>query len=645
MKNIFVVLLLALPHFTSAQFLEEFDLNPPNPQNFYGAENWAIFVHDRDNQYTLANALAHHGPNCEPPVHLSPADTYDTTHVVNDYEATCYSCKNHLMTSIRSDGYGLIHLVPNQMADFSQQEAVVRIDISTMDEAGTGRDWFSFQLSPYDDFNPLSVTEAAADLQGRSKNTLWIETGYTNGLRSFEVKFTDDNFNTRVLPIAGYEHLEDLISISKIQRTPFELRISQNSVKFGIQLPEDHPSGNEYYWWVDATTHYNTQSTDEQPINFAWTEAVVQFGHYSYNPRKNGLGIENTWHWDNAYIHPAKPFNIINTNARYADANSPTLYFDTPAPANAKLVFAAPDWELVGGNLALQFGNNPTWYTPTRKEASSYDCVPGSYCWNASYSFFEIDIPQGTAEVTFNGADNFAQNWMAKDVYILSPSVPAAPIALDICAILEGCYDASSGNMTNTLESMNLLPSNQPYNSEPWSYTGTETLNTTDVADWVLVSFRTGTAASTEIAKTAALLQRDGCIYFPDSDVLPSGFNTPVYIVVMHRNHIAAMTPQPVSIINNTLTYDFRTAQSYIVAGSYGQKQLASGDWCMFAGDINPSDIGGYDINGNDKSVWTTFNGLFSDYFPADLNQDGDVNGADKGVWLGNNGIFSAVPK
>ncbi len=221
------------------------------------------------------------------------------------------------------------------------------------------------------------------------------------------------------------------------------------------------------------------------------------------------------------------------------------------------------------------------------------------------------------------------------------------PVTLDICVFLEGVYDINSGAMGNTLQSMGVLSATQPYNASPWNYGGQEILTTgTGITDWVLVSLRTSTAKSSEIARAAGVLQTDGCIDFPNAaDILPLGFNTPVYIVVEHRNHMGVMSAQAVSVSNDVLAHDFRAAQSYATPGTYGQKQMEDGVWCLFAGDIDPNDANSYDINGSDKSIWQNQNGTFDAYLPADLNQDSDINGADKGIWQSNNGTFSAVPK
>ncbi len=224
-------------------------------------------------------------------------------------------------------------------------------------------------------------------------------------------------------------------------------------------------------------------------------------------------------------------------------------------------------------------------------------------------------------------------------------------IVPDLCVGIEGAYNSSTGIMNNNLRMRGFLPDKQPYNIEPWNYQGAEGLGWTsddypeNTVDWVLVSLRASMESNTQIGRAAAILQQDGCLYFPDGGVRLNSQVDSAYVVIQHRNHIAVMTPQPVAIVNNTLTHDFRLEDSYRDATSFGQKQLY-GDWVMFAGDCDQvSDLQGYDINGSDKALWISQNGNFAQYLSSDMNLDGDVNGADKGVWLNNNGISSRVPK
>lgn len=411
-------ILLCLSFFCStlvnaqSSFSASFDSAPDQPTSFYGADNWAFFLHSRNKevQYQPYTSIADHGPNCEPPIRLEPTDTYDTTHLVQTYEDMVYVCRNHLMTNIRSDGYGLINLMPNQLVDFSEEEAIIRWDVSTLNRSEQNRDWFTVSIMPLEDLNPLHAPDWAPDLEGRSKNTLRVETSWTNGARGFELELTDENFEKINLPLSSYMNLEDFISPSQVVRTTFELRISQNHLKLGMQLPEEHPSGESYHWWVDT-------SVDEanNPLQLTWNQGAVLFGHYSYNPRKNG-GMENTWHWDNLYFSPAKPFSIIGTDHRYADENNPLLQFEQAAPEQAVLHFAATDYLRLSDEIELRFNEGP-WLQATRTTGSETDL---SDTWGTSYVSYQLPIPAGTTTVEFRGENSEQQLWMARDVYIIS---------------------------------------------------------------------------------------------------------------------------------------------------------------------------------------------------------------------------------
>ena len=144
---------------------------------------------------------------------------------------------------------------------------------------------------------------------------------------------------------------------------------------------------------------------------------------------------------------------------------------------------------------------------------------------------------------------------------------------------------------------------------------------------------------------TAGLLMKDGVIELPDRCALSSAITGPVYIVLEHRNHIGIMTAQPVDIVGGILMHDFRSADSYHDATSFGQKQTSTGEWVMYAGDASQMDFPSFDINGTDKTIWFENNGNFDYYLSPDFNLDGDINGQDKSLWFENNGISSRVPK
>ncbi len=268
----------------------------------------------------------------------------------------------------------------------------------------------------------------------------------------------------------------------------------------------------------------------------------------------------------------------------------------------------------------------------------------------------------GTDQLTYEVCDSGALCDLMTITLVIEPGCADIQIFLN----LEGAYDPVTAEMTTILSTVRKLlpgqtpasglaiptPAGQPYNVAPWNYTGTEGANWTDAdytgdeVDWILVSFRTGTTKSTEVAQTAALLNKDGSVRFPDRCALLASAADSIYVVVEHRNHLGIMTPTPIELVNGTLVHDFRTTDSFKDLTSFGQKQLATGDWGMYCGDANQAvDAVSYDITGLDKTIWFDNNGIFDEYIEADFNLDGDINGQDKSLWYDNNGISSRVPK
>lgn len=249
----------------------------------------------------------------------------------------------------------------------------------------------------------------------------------------------------------------------------------------------------------------------------------------------------------------------------------------------------------------------------------------------------------------------------------LFPATTACPISFDIKVQLEGAYDQSSGLMRTDLYQLELLPgmvftnpssgietpAGQPYHIAPWNYPGLEGTSLTNgdydptSVDWVLLSLRTGTDPSTEIHQTAGILKADGTVEFLPNSGYTGLVPGPYYLLIEHRNHVGVLSAVPVSVQNRTLTYDFTTQDSWMPPnGGFGQKELTTGLWGMFAADGDQiADLVSYDINGADRILWSASNGVFLQYSLADFDLSGEVSGADRILWGLNSGINSSVPK
>jgi hypothetical protein len=232
-----------------------------------------------------------------------------------------------------------------------------------------------------------------------------------------------------------------------------------------------------------------------------------------------------------------------------------------------------------------------------------------------------------------------------------SPMAVTLDVIVDVNAFLEGPFNGIE--MLTHLNDANYIPLNQPYNTDPWFYTGIESLAAipnNEVIDWVLVEIRDAANAgwafpATAIEQQAALLLSTGEIVGLDG-VSPLQFTQVIaqnmFVVIYHRNHLSVMSADPVPQVAGVYTYDFTDAANKAYSdGAPGQKEIAAGIWGMYGGDgSGAGNITNYDY----LNVWKPVAGT-KGYDKADYNMDGQVENKDKNdVWLGNNMISTQVP-
>jgi hypothetical protein len=222
-------------------------------------------------------------------------------------------------------------------------------------------------------------------------------------------------------------------------------------------------------------------------------------------------------------------------------------------------------------------------------------------------------------------------------------------------------YTKSSG------DTVYMLPG-QPFNAGPWDYFGSEgilfdshgdpnpgTANyPITTIDWVLLSLRTAPDAE-PVCRKAALLHTDGHVELVDGGFSCQGLdeNSLYYLVIEHRNHMIVMSPEALEVIDGTISWDFRYADSYIFdpfdVGYKGQKELLPAYPGVFAmnaanGCQGACDLSLSDINLDDRTYWERQNRIIAQYFNGDYNMSGDCNFNDRILWEYNNGIFTSVP-
>ena len=114
---------------------------PATPQRWQ-PRNFDVQIHTRDMESDNGNDphAADHGAACEAP----PA-----THMVDTWQEGVYICHNHVMTSIKSDGYGLITLTPDHMANWADGAVTIGFSVSTFQT--DPRDWITVDVTPFDE--------------------------------------------------------------------------------------------------------------------------------------------------------------------------------------------------------------------------------------------------------------------------------------------------------------------------------------------------------------------------------------------------------------------------------------------------------------------------------------------------------------
>lgn len=307
-------------------FTASFTGAPPAPLPYsVGTFMDGFDVQVHNNSMTGADSLpsiqAQHGADCSSP----PA-----AHTATLPTEMVFQCANHVMTAMNGAGYGAIYLTPNQLLDFATG-GTVSFDLSTLHMST--RDWWDITVSPFADSQALPLlsdlsgsnfTGGGVDLQEPNRNSVVVTTD--NGQLAPNLKVVINNALTAYGGSGVGVDADIPATVNQAAvRQHFVLTLSATHVKFERLVNTGVPS---------------RIFIDQDIPALGWTQGVVNFGHHSYNPTKDGSGQPATWHWDEFAIDPAVPFYIGKTSPRWVGSAS-TITATALVPTGAYLRFSA----------------------------------------------------------------------------------------------------------------------------------------------------------------------------------------------------------------------------------------------------------------------------------------------------------------
>ena len=373
---------------------------------------------------------------------------------------------------------------------------------------------------------------------------------------------------------------------------------------------------------------------------------------YAFAPGKEIVGSVKRTNWSGG---SSRIFNATNMQVITNGGTAPTDVTVTMIPLSA-----GGDPTQVEREVKRKFIFNQTGgsgftadvrypYLPTELNTNvEANIVPWTLTaseWNAKMSPVTRDLAADYVSTTGISAAQLAQEWkLADPIYSMNAK-----------AFIKGSWNNPTGVMRTTLNSNAILPLTQPYTIAPFSYPGSESVASipnANVVDWVLVEIRkpgTGLAADatppTAIGRKAGFLLSNGNIVDLDGvtpvqlTITKQGSSN--FIVVRHRNHLAAMSLSKASNATGDFSNDFSSLAnvyqkpgatsipvSLLSASAPGNTQYG-----MWPGDVNNSgSITPSDITPINSAIGGPSSGNLSVYNVRDANLDRNVTPSDVSV-------------
>lgn len=239
----------------------------------------------------------------------------------------------------------------------------------------------------------------------------------------------------------------------------------------------------------------------------------------------------------------------------------------------------------------------------------------------------------GSVSTTING---YQANFVlpARDYSVWVKGVQAK------CQImLQGPYNESTNEMDTGLNSAGLIPTTSPFVEDARSVSAIPA----DIVDWVLLELR-ATINGPAAVPRSVFLHKDGRVLDIDGgeSIKLAAAPGSYYLVVKHRNHLAAASAAPVALSSNSaMQYDFTTSAAQFYNNHATQLDDTPTTFGLIAGDANGD---GQILNNDKNDYWKGLVGS-SGYLSADFNLNGQVQNDDKNdFWKQNVGLETQVP-
>ena len=196
------------------------------------------------------------------------------------------------------------------------------------------------------------------------------------------------------------------------------------------------------------------------------------------------------------------------------------------------------------------------------------------------------------------------------------------PFVANLRFFLEGPFRTTNHLMATELATGGHVPLISPYVVD----VRTVPAMPSNVTDWVLIQLQDPGGESPFFSRSA-VLNSDGYVLSEDGStgiVVDVSYSHTNFVLVKHRNHIAAISATPLLFTNQVVSYDFSMDSVQFHGGTNACVQLEPGVWGMIAGDAD----GDGKITHVDRKICEEQQGQ-TGYKAGDFNLDGVVDGND----------------